>query len=328
MARLPLLMRLRGRSCLVVGAGEVGRWKAEALASCGARVTVVDPNAPPEPPNAGIAVERRAFRPSDVSSQALVVAATPDRETNRHVAAAARAQSIPVNVVDAPDESDVIFPSIVNRAPVLVAISTEGTAPVLARQLRRRIEAILPEMLGNAARFAAARRSELKAALPTTAARRQFWERFFEAVLAADGSAGAMLEEIYERQRQSDLHGAAAAPACVHVLEAPARPDELSLYALRLLNAADTLILDAAVTEAVIDHARREARHIVFRDSAAAALERIVADAAGEAVARRCVVWLRSPRHPPLADFAWLKERLSPRGVVARHIPAAPPPSD
>jgi hypothetical protein len=165
-----------------------------------------------------------------------------------------------------------------------------------------------------------------RAALPNAVARRQFWERFFEEVFATDALTEARLEEIYRRQSEAAGPGADRAAPCVHVLETPEQPEELSLRALRLLNAADTLVLDAAVAAAVIHHARRESRHILLSDPDAATLERALAAAGADAAAGKRVLWLRSAGHPSFADFAWLKHHLLPYHVAAWHLRAAPPP--
>ena len=166
----PLMLKVKGEPCLVVGGGAVALQKARALRKAGADVTAVSPAFSPAFERLGVRRLRRRFRAGDVAGRVLVIAATDSPEVNRAVFAAAAARRIPVNVVDVPELCSFIVPAIVRRGPVVVAISTGGQSPSLAKALRRRIESILPPSLGKTAlRLGAARRKILCAVEPSPA---------------------------------------------------------------------------------------------------------------------------------------------------------------
>lgn len=162
----PLMLKVKGESCLVVGGGSVALQKARALRRAGADVTAVSPRFTPAFSRLAIRLLRRRFRAADVRGRVLVVAGTDSPETNRAVHDACRRRRVPVNVVDVPELCSFIVPSVVRRGPVVVAISTGGRSPSLAKALRRRLEALLPRSLGAAARRLGAARRELLRALP------------------------------------------------------------------------------------------------------------------------------------------------------------------
>src|SRR5690606_9845607 len=220
MNHFPAFLNLDGRRCLLVGGGEVAARKLRLLLKARAVVTVVAPRVGDE--IAGLAERgevrwiRRGFAPEDVSGQAVVLAATGLAEVDERVAAAAHAAGRPVNVVDRADLSSFIVPAIVDRDPVLVAISTAGTAPVLARRLRAQIESLLPAGLGRLARFAGSFRGAVLANLADGNARR-FWERFFdgpiaERILAGDerGARERMLALVNGRVAADEFSGGVA----------------------------------------------------------------------------------------------------------------------
>lgn len=271
MDHLPLFLDVRAREVLVVGGGRVAARKIELLARCGAALTVVAPELCDE-----LAARRDAgalrhvaerFAPGHLGSAELVIAATSDRAVNAAASRAARERRIPVNVVDDPEFSTVIFPAIVDRAPITVAIGTSGTSPVLARRLREQIESLLPARLGALARFLAARRAAVRGVLGA-AARRPFWERVLRSpaatrVLAGD-EAGA--EAAFERElRTARLTGAPGMQPLgeVYLIGAgPGDPDLLTLRAVQLLQQADVVLYDRLVSTAVLERARRDAERV------------------------------------------------------------------
>jgi len=166
----PLMLKVKGEPCLVVGGGPVALQKARALRRAGADVTAVSPTFSAGFRRLRVRRIRRRFRPSDAAGRVLVVASTDSSATNRAVSAACRRRSIPVNVVDVPELCSFIVPSVVRRGPVVIAISTGGQSPPLAKALRRRLEALLPRSLGRtAARLGSARRKILRALPPSPA---------------------------------------------------------------------------------------------------------------------------------------------------------------
>ena len=188
MQYLPIFLKLAGQSCLVVGGGEVAARKVNALLRAKGTVTVLSPELGPELTawlaDGRIAHIEKRFEPADLAGFHLVISATDRREVNETVAAAARAQGIPVNVVDCPDLCSFIFPAIVDRSPVVIAVSTGGASPVLARLVRARLEAALPAAYGRLAQLAERCRLPVKRAIPDSTRRRRFWESTLQGGLA------------------------------------------------------------------------------------------------------------------------------------------------
>src|ERR1044071_8259339 len=177
---LPIFMQLRGEPAVVVGGGHVALRKVELLLRAGARITVIAPKLHEE---LRARVSRREisylsleFQPHHLDGIGVAIAATDSREVNAAVSAAARARRVPVNVVDDPELSTFIFPAIIDRSPVVVAVGSSGQSPVLARRVRQQIEALLPARLGALARFVGDKRKAVKKSVPQ-AQRRSFWER-------------------------------------------------------------------------------------------------------------------------------------------------------
>ncbi|MGH8326235.1 MAG: siroheme synthase CysG [Steroidobacteraceae bacterium] len=269
MDHLPIFLRIESRSAVVVGGGAVAARKAELLLACGARVTLVAPElSRPAAALLASATDRiehlaAAFDPRQLAGAALAIAATDSPPVNASVAAAAAARHLPVNVADDAALSSFILPAVVDRSPVIVAIGTEGTAPVLARRLREQIEALLPARLGTLARFAGARRAAVRQALRPSE-RRPFWERFF--------GGGASAEVLAGREREADASFTRELAAAkshdaprgeVYLIGAgPGDPDLLTLKALQLLQQADVILYDRLVSREVLDRGRREAERI------------------------------------------------------------------
>jgi uroporphyrin-III C-methyltransferase / precorrin-2 dehydrogenase / sirohydrochlorin ferrochelatase len=270
---LPIFLRLQGSAVVVVGGGTVAARKVNWLLRAGAAVTVVAPQL--ESSLAELAGTARithlqtAFTAAHLECAAAVVAATGDDAVNAEVARCAQARRIPVNVVDDAALSSFIFPAIIDRSPLVVAVSSAGQAPVLARRVREQIEALLPERLGQLARFMGARRQSVQRALGP-AARRAFWERIAGGAPAREiltGAAGAARSSFTRELRAAQL---TAAPATgtpsigeVYLIGAgPGDADLLTLRALQLLQQADVVLHDRLVSEAVLQRARRDAERI------------------------------------------------------------------
>jgi uroporphyrin-III C-methyltransferase/precorrin-2 dehydrogenase/sirohydrochlorin ferrochelatase len=302
MQHFPAFFALTGRSVLVVGGGATACRKARLLADAGACVLVVAPRLGPEMAalaEAGRVEHRpRPFAPNDLDGQTLVIAATGVAGVDTDVSAAAQARGLPVNVVDAPALSSFIMPALVRRDPVTVAISTGGAAPVLARAIRARLEALLPANLGRLARFADGFRSAVKATHGSESERRRFWERFFAGPIAAAVLEGderwareRMLDAVNRRPGEDDASGSVAL-----VGAGPGDPELLTLRAVRLLEEADVIVHDRLVGPAILDRARRDATRIDVgkrRGAAAKSQEQINALLLAEARAGRRVVRLK-----------------------------------
>lgn len=267
---LPLFVKLTSRPVVVVGGGSVAVRKVEWLLKAGARITLIAPQLEPalEALVAQGALQHlpQPFSAAQLEGAVAVVATTSERGVNREVSQAAQRRGIPVNVVDDAELSTFIFPAIVDRAPLLVAVSSCGQAPVLARRVREQIEALLPSRLGALARFLGARRRAVAAALPVHS-RRAFWERLLRGpvarqVLDADEAGAA-------HSLSRELHAAwlTSAPSAglgeVYLIGAgPGDPDLLTLRALQLLQQADVILYDRLVNPAVLERARRDAERI------------------------------------------------------------------
>ncbi len=158
MQYLPVCLKLRNTPVLLVGAGSIATRKARLLLRAGSDLTVVAPEITDELKQLlashGGTWQPQVYRETDLHGRYLVIAATPDAAINAQVSAQAQSLNIPVNVVDAPELCTFIFPSIVDRDPLIVAISSSGTSPVLARQLRHRLDAMLPAAYGRLAEYA------------------------------------------------------------------------------------------------------------------------------------------------------------------------------
>jgi len=267
MEYLPLFHSLRDAPVLLVGGGRVALRKARLLTAAGARVTAVSPDIDPELEKMleehGGEWRRDVYRADCLRGMRLAVAATPDRAVNAAVAADANERCLPINVVDDPALCSVVFPAIVDRSPLVIAIASGARGPVLARLVRGRIEALIPAAYGRLAAFAGRFRKAVKAAVPGGGERRRFWERLVdgpigEMVLAGrEEDAARLVEEYIENPRRPRPRG----EVCL-IGAGPGDPDLLTFKAARLLQRADAVLYDRLVTGEVLDMARRDAERI------------------------------------------------------------------
>ncbi|PKH82144.1 siroheme synthase CysG [Psychrobacter sp. 4Bb] len=293
MNTFPLFFKLEGRKVLIVGGGEVALRKADLLSRAGACITILAPDISHEirellSDNKHELIEKN-YHKSYMSGARVIIAATDDETLNHEIHADATELNIPVNVVDTPHLCDFIFPAIIDRNPIVIGISSNGKAPVLARLLRARLETLIPQGYGKLAKLAGEFRSEVKAKIPTLTGRRQFWERAFEGQVSQLMFAGNETEAT--AQLQADLDSTAAAiskksddtdsvresdaiknvapdesekslPAVgeVYIVGAgPGDPELLTFKALRLMQQADVVFYDALVSPQVLDLCRRDA---------------------------------------------------------------------
>ena len=263
---LPLFHKLQGRRALVIGGGEIALRKARLLADAGALLRVVSPEVGAElrelvEHGAGELLVR-GYLPSDLQSVSLVIAATDDVPLNAQISEQAQALGIPVNVVDAPALCSVIFPAIVDRSPLIVAISSGGDAPVLARLIRAKIETWIPATYGQLAGLAKIFRAQVKSLFPDVQQRRVFWEDVFQGQIAESVFAGKLGEA--RRMLEDKINGAAPrALGEVYLVGAgPGDPDLLTFRALRLMQQADVVLYDRLVAPAIIELCRRDAERI------------------------------------------------------------------
>lgn len=257
MRYLPIFKNVRGQPCLVVGGGPVAQRKVHMLLRAKAAVTVVAPQATDDlrqwHRDGNIAFQTRIFREQDVGGHALVFSATGNETVDLAVSIVAKKAGIPINVVDAPALSDFIMPAIVDRDPVVVAVSTAGAAPVLARQIRAAIEAMLPANLGQLARTAEALRNTIRDRLLSPMAKRHFWDDFFRGWRSGEPAARQDLATSGQPRNHGHVSIVGAGPG---------DPDLLTLKALQRLQAADVIVYDRLVGPDILDYARRDAETI------------------------------------------------------------------
>ncbi|MBI6885993.1 siroheme synthase CysG [Pseudomonas sp. GD03862] len=263
---LPLFHKLQGGRVLVVGGGEIALRKARLLADAGGVLRVVAPDIDGQlaalAREGGGEVLVRGYQAADLVGCRLVIAATDDPGLNAQVSADAQALSLPVNVVDAPALCTVIFPAIVDRSPLVIAVSSGGDAPVLARLIRAKLEAWIPSAYGELAGLAARFRHKVKSLYPDVNQRRGFWETVFQGPIAERQLAGQGAEA--ERLLQAMVDGAPVQQGGeVYLVGAgPGDPDLLTFRALRLMQQADVVLYDRLVAPAIIDMCRRDAERI------------------------------------------------------------------
>jgi uroporphyrin-III C-methyltransferase/precorrin-2 dehydrogenase/sirohydrochlorin ferrochelatase len=265
---LPVFFRLEGRDCLVVGGGKVAARKVAMLRRAGARISVVAPRLCDElrklRDSDRISHRDREFRGEDIEGMVLVIAATDNETVNRQISILADKQRIPVNVVDTPELCSFIVPSVVDRSPVQVAVSTGGASPVLARLLRARLESFIPSAYGRLAVMVDEYRHKVKQRFSDPRQRRYFWENVLQGRVAEllfaghEKEAREALEEAIE-----DTDQAYETTGEVYLVGAgPGDPDLITFRALRLMQQADVVVYDRLVSQPVLDMVRRDAELI------------------------------------------------------------------
>ena len=258
---LPMFAKVKGRCCLVVGGGEVAWRKSRMLHKAGAHVRVVAPSLSAE---FGELIERGNidhvcgdFSESDLNGVFLVIAATDDNDVNALVYELASQRQLFVNVVDDTQRCSFIVPSIVDRSPLIVAISSSGQSPVLARLIREKLEGLLPQHLGSMASIAGQFRQQLKQTVTTLSARRHFWEKAFSgrfAELIATGQPEAAKTELTRLAKTGLTQGEVAL-----IGSGPGDPGLLTLRALQLMQQADVVLYDYLVSDEIMELVRRDA---------------------------------------------------------------------
>ncbi len=263
----PIFMNLKQRQCLVVGGGRVAARKISLLLKAQAQVRVVAPELCSEvnemAQRGEIKHVARVFQDSDLQNEVLVIAATGDSKTNQRVSELAKARSLPVNVIDQPQLCSFIMPSIVDRSPIQIAVSTGGSSPVLARLLRARLESYIPAAYGKLARLVEGFRNKVIEKYSDLDQRRYFWERILEGrvtELMFSGNEHAARQELQRAVEAADFFNE---PGEVFLVGAgPGDPDLLTFRALRLMQRADVVVYDRLVSQGILDLVRRDAELI------------------------------------------------------------------
>ncbi|UTF60329.1 siroheme synthase CysG [Gilvimarinus sp. DA14] len=262
----PFFMRLRGQRVLLVGGGDIATRKARLLLKAGATLNVVtlaiDNELEELVQNSGGSVQLREYQPCDLDNVVLAVAATDTASVNEQISADARARHLPVNVVDSPELCTVITPAIVDRSPLVIAISSGGEAPVLARMVRAKLERLLPASYGRLAGLASRFREAVKAKFTTGDQRRRFWERILEGPVAERVYAGqdAQADRLLEAELESARDEVGGEVYLVG--GGPGDPELLTLKALRLMQQAEVVLYDRLVSNEVLELVRRDADRI------------------------------------------------------------------
>ena len=329
MPLFPLFTDLQGREVLVVGGGEVATRKIHALLRAGARVLIYAREL--APPLQALAVaghlqrlEGDAVDPAWIERAWLVVAATDDHVLNREVAGMAEAAKRWINVVDDAELSSYQVPAVVDREPITIAISSAGAAPMLARQLRERLEAEIDPSIGELARLFARHRGRIRERLPLMRDRRDWFERILAGdipVLLRAGNADAAeqaFKDALDEGGTSRVRGSVALVGC-----GDGDPGLLALRALRLLNQADLVLVGDGVAQAIVDIARRDAAMQPLPSA-----EDLSEVLSAHVEAGRRVVCLRPGSGFTDAAGRVLRTTLHERGHACETLPGAAWPSD
>ncbi|WP_433690702.1 siroheme synthase CysG [Kosakonia cowanii] len=266
MDHLPIFCQLRGRACLLVGGGDVAERKARLLLDAGAQLTVNALSFIPQftawAAEGMLTLVEGEFSETLLDECWLAIAATDNDAVNQRVSDAAEARRIFCNVVDAPKEASFIMPSIIDRSPLMVAISSGGTSPVLARLLREKLESLLPQHLGHVAKFAGQLRSRVKRHFATMSERRRFWEKLFVNDRLAQSLANqnmAAVETITEQMLNEPLDNRGEV---VLVGAGPGDAGLLTLKGLQQIQQADVVVYDRLVSDEIMNLVRRDADRV------------------------------------------------------------------
>ncbi len=264
---LPIFLDVKAKPCLVVGGGEIALRKIASLLRAGAAVSVVAPaladSLRAQADRGAFTHVPRAFLDQDLDGAHLVVAATDDRSVNRRIAELARERRIPVNVVDQPRDCSFIMPSVIDRSPVVVAVSTGSASPVLARLLRTRLESLVPSAYGRLGELCARYRDRVKANISDQRERRRFWDRVLQGGVAERVFSGHMDEADAAMERELAAAKPASGMGEVYLVgSGPGDPDLLTFRALRLMQQADVVVYDRLVAKPILDMVRRDARRV------------------------------------------------------------------
>ncbi|MDU6925838.1 siroheme synthase CysG [Franconibacter helveticus] len=266
MDHLPIFCQLRNRPCLLVGGGDVAERKARLLMEAGALVTVnalaFTPQFHAWAQQGMLSLATGEFDPRLLDTCWLAIAATDDDAVNQQVSEAAEARRIFCNVVDAPKQASFIMPSIIDRSPLMVAVSSGGTSPVLARLLREKLEALLPQHIGKLASYAGNLRKRVKHTFSTMSERRRFWEKLFVNDRLAQSLANddrpnvaditeTLFSEPLENRGEVVLVGAG-----------PGDPGLLTLKGLQQIQQADIVVYDRLVSDEIMNLVRRDADRV------------------------------------------------------------------
>ncbi len=264
---LPVFLEVKDKTALVVGGGEVAARKVSLLLQAHAKVKVIAPEICPNLnqllTDGKIEYEQRNYQDGDLDGCALAYAATNDHDVNRKISELAQARQLPVNVVDQPELCSFIMPSIVDRSPLVVAVSTGGSSPVLARLMRSRLESMIPAGYGRLADLARRYRDKVKQRFSSSRDRKIFWENVLRSGVAERVFSGHMDEADVVMEKALQNADPAQTMGEVYLVGGgPGDPDLLTFRALRLMQQADVVVYDRLVAKAILEMTRRDAERI------------------------------------------------------------------
>jgi len=266
MEHLPIFINLKQKPVLVVGGGDIALRKINLLIKAQASVNCLSPlfcdGIASLSADKSVNLIQKSFEPDDIKNYSIIIASTDDSLVNSSISELAKKANIPVNVVDSPELSSFIMPSIVDRSPVIIAVSSAGKAPVLARIIRAKLETVIPSSYGLLAEIAGEYRQKVKNRFSNIKDRRAFWESAFSGVIAEKVFSGRInearddIEEQLENSVEIDLGE-------VYLVGAgPGDPDLLTFKALRLIQQADVVLYDRLVSKGVMELVRRDSELI------------------------------------------------------------------
>ena len=266
---LPIFLNIRNRPCLVVGGGSVAERKVSLLMDAGADITIVSLNLCDSLKalldDGQLSFRHGEFIDDDIDGKVLIIAATDDRQVNEKISSLANERGIPVNVVDNPDLCSFIMPSIIDRSPVQIAVSTGGASPVLARTLRSRLESMIPSAYGRLGVLMEEFREKAKQVFSSVDERRGFWEKILSGPIVEMVMAGQddkARENLLHAFEDAENHVSTKTGEVYLVGAGPGDPDLLTFRALRLMQQADVVVYDRLVSKQVLDLVRRDAERI------------------------------------------------------------------
>ncbi|SMF31572.1 uroporphyrinogen-III C-methyltransferase [Alteromonadaceae bacterium Bs31] len=262
----PLFFDLKQKPCLIVGGGTIATRKARLLVKAHAKVFVVAPEIEQElqalVTKSGGNFLFEEYREEHLQQKVLVISATDKRALNEQVAGDCGKRNLPVNVVDSPDLCTVITPAIVDRDPLIVAISSGGEAPVLARHVRTKLESSFPGTYGELAKLASEFREQVKNAFADGEMRRRFWESVINGEIAEKVFSRNLPQARTLLQKKLDEKNTKTEGEVYLVGAGPGDPDLLTFKALRLMQQAEVVLYDRLVSEPILEMVRRDADRI------------------------------------------------------------------
>ncbi|OOZ42532.1 siroheme synthase CysG [Solemya elarraichensis gill symbiont] len=264
---LPIFLSIKEKRCIVIGGGDVATRKIASLLRAGGKVTVIAPQLSASnqklADNGKIVHHAREYMDTDLDNATIVIAATDDESTNAEIAQRAQQQGIPVNVIDKPENGNFIMPSIIDRSPVIAAVSTGGASPVLARLIRTRLESLIPAGYGRLAELCGRYRDTVKQLFSDPKDRRRFWDAILQGGVAERVFSGHMEEADVAMQKALDEANPNPGMGEVYLVGGgPGDPDLLTFRALRCMQQADVVVYDRLVAKPILDMTRRDAERI------------------------------------------------------------------